>query len=110
MRLGADAEVVERILAPLIENGCRYATSAVVVTIAKEGTTAVISVTDDGEGVEAADLERIFQPGVRVDPREDERTAGLGLALARRLASAAGGTILATAGPGGHFTVRLPLA
>jgi two-component system OmpR family sensor kinase len=110
VRLGVDAQVVERILAPLIENGCRHARSAVTVTVARDGTTGVISVTDDGEGVASADLERIFEPGVRVDPRPGDTTAGLGLALARRLADAAGGTILAQAGPGGRFTVRLPLA
>ena len=110
VRVGADAEVVERILAPVIENGCRHAASSVTVAVAREGTTAVITVTDDGDGVDAADLERIFQPGVRIASRPADRSAGLGLALARRLAAAAGGSILARPGPGGHFTIRLPLA
>ncbi len=66
VRLGADAEVVERILAPLIENACRHASSRVTVRVAREGTTAVITVSDDGDGIAAADLERIFQPGVRI--------------------------------------------
>ncbi|HET6173783.1 MAG TPA: HAMP domain-containing sensor histidine kinase [Gaiellales bacterium] len=110
IRLGADAEVVERILAPVIENGSRHATSSVTVAVRREGTTAVITVTDDGKGVAAADVERIFQPGVRIAPRAADRTAGLGLALARRLAAAAGGSIQAAPGPGGRFTIRLPLA
>jgi signal transduction histidine kinase len=110
VRVGADAEVVERILAPVIENGCRHAASSVTVAVAREGTTAVITVTDDGDGVDAADLERIFQPGVRIASPPADRSAGLGLALARRLAAAAGGSILARPGPGGHFTIRLPLA
>jgi signal transduction histidine kinase len=110
VRVGAGAEVVERILAPVIENGCRHAASSVTVAVAREGTTAVITVTDDGKGVGAADLERIFQPGVRIASRPTDRSAGLGLALARRLAAAAGGSILARPGPGGHFTIRLPLA
>ena len=110
VRLGADAEIVERILAPVIENACRHAAAAVTVTVAREGTTAVITVDDDGAGVDAADLERIFEPGVRIAPSQDDPTPGLGLALARRLATAAGGSILAAHGPGGHFTVRLPLA
>jgi signal transduction histidine kinase len=82
----------------------------VTIAVAREGTTAVITVSDDGDGVAAADLDRIFQPGVRIDPPAGERTAGLGLALARRLAAAAGGSIVASAGPGGRFVVRLPLA
>jgi signal transduction histidine kinase len=109
IRIAADAEIVERILAPVIENACRYATSAVVVAVAREGTTAIITVTDDGDGLAAGDLERIFEPGVRIAPRRGDGT-GLGLALARRLAAAAGGSILAAPGPGGRFTIRLPLA
>jgi two-component system, OmpR family, heavy metal sensor histidine kinase CusS len=110
IRLGTDAEIVERILAPVIENACRHATSAVGITVARDGTTAVITVTDDGEGIGSSDLERIFEPGVRIAPRPGEPTSGLGLALARRLAATAGGSIVAAPGPGGRFTVRLPLA
>jgi signal transduction histidine kinase len=110
VRLGVDTDVVERIVAPLIENGYRHARSQVTITVTKEGTTGVIIVTDDGEGVASCDLERIFRPGVRIAPTASDTTAGLGLALARRLADAAGGSILAHAGPGGRFTVRLPLA
>jgi two-component system, OmpR family, sensor kinase len=110
VRVGVRADVVERILAPVIENACRHAGSEVVVEIGREGTNAAILVSDDGEGVEASDLERIFEPGVRVGAHPGEQSAGLGLPLARRLAAAAGGSIAATAGPGGRFTVRLPLA
>jgi two-component system, OmpR family, sensor kinase len=110
LRLGTDADVVERILAPLIENGCRHASSSVEIAVARDGTTAVITIADDGDGIAAADLERIFQPGVRISPRAGDGTSGLGLALARRLADAAGGSIHAEPGPGGRFVVRLPLA
>jgi two-component system, OmpR family, sensor kinase len=110
LRLGTDADVVERILAPLIENACRHASSSVEIAVAREGTTAVITVADDGDGVAEADIERIFQPGVRISPGPGDGTAGLGLALARRLADAAGGSIQAEPGPGGRFVVRLPLA
>lgn len=111
IRLGADAEIVERILAPLIENACRHAATSVTVKVARDGTNAVIDIDDDGAGVGAADLERIFQPGVRIAPGPGDPTSGgLGLALARRLATTAGGSIVAARGPGGHFTVRMPLA
>jgi signal transduction histidine kinase len=110
VRVGVGAELVERIVAPLIENASRHAESCVTVEIGTEGTDSLFVVTDDGEGVAASDLERIFQPGVRVGARQGAHSAGLGLPLARRLAAAAGGTISAAAGPGGRFTVRLPLA
>jgi two-component system OmpR family sensor kinase len=110
LRLGAGADVVERILAPLIENACRHAASSVEIAVTREGTAAIITVTDDGAGIAEADLERIFEPGVRIAPPAGNGTAGLGLALARRLAAAAGGEIHAAPGPGGRLTVRLPLA
>jgi signal transduction histidine kinase len=111
IRLGTDAEIVERILAPVIENACRHAATTVTIKVTRDGTNAVIDVDDDGAGVDADDLERIFQPGVRIEPDSGDPTSGgLGLALARRLATAAGGTIVAAHGPGGHFSLRLPLA
>jgi signal transduction histidine kinase len=110
VRIGVGADVVERILAPVIENALRHAASSVTVALGLQGTDAVIAVSDDGPGVADGDLARIFEPGVRIGAREGEQSAGLGLALARRLAIAAGGSIAAAAGPGGRFTVRLPLA
>ncbi len=51
----------------------------------------------------------LFEPGRRADPGDGHDGAGLGLALARRLARAAGGDLtLAAAGPGARFAVTLP--
>jgi signal transduction histidine kinase len=77
------------------------------------GGIAELTIEDDGPGVEAADVEAIFEAGEAGPSRNGERPgsgAGLGLALARRLAAAAGGRVAARAGEGGHFTVRLPEA
>jgi two-component system, OmpR family, sensor kinase len=63
----------------------------------------VIAVTDDGAGIAADDIERIFEPGV-----SDTGGAGLGLPLARRLARAAGGDVVAVPQMGGRVELRLP--
>jgi len=109
IKVAADEDVVERILFPLIENGCRYASGAVRVDVEEDGRHAVIHVVDDGPGVTPDEIRRIFQPGERGQAAGDGSPgAGLGLALARRLARQVGGEVMAEAAPGGRFTVQLP--
>jgi two-component system OmpR family sensor kinase len=81
------------------------------VAVAREGSTVLFSVDDDGPGVEAAEQETIFEPAVRGSAgRMAPSGAGLGLALARRLARAASGDVVARPGARGRFVVRLPAA
>ena len=112
LRAGAEADVVERILAPLLENGCRYARSRVRVGFSRDNGQVRVRIEDDGPGVAPEDRERIFEPGFRDDVADGGHPgAGLGLALARRLARAARGDVTCVSGPeGGVFEVRLPLA
>jgi signal transduction histidine kinase len=70
-------------------------------------------VIDDGPGLADGEEDRIFQPGERgsVGERQGNTvSAGLGLALAQRLARAAGGDVETRPGPGGRFVLRLPAA
>ena len=109
--LGVDADVAARILQPVVDNACRLAGSVVVVSARRIGGGVAILVDDDGPGVRDDERELIFEPGVRGSAGGDGEHdgAGLGLALARRLARAAGGDIEARpATDGGHFAVRLP--
>jgi signal transduction histidine kinase len=73
----------------------------------------VLRVADDGPGVPAADRERIFERFVRLDDARsrDEGGAGLGLAIARDLVLAHGGSLAVGEAPGGGalFEVRLPV-
>jgi two-component system OmpR family sensor kinase len=111
IRIGVDDDVAERVLAPLIENGCRYGSSAVWVEIGRRDGAVLFRVRDDGLGVDVADREKIFEPGWRGERAISTNAsgAGLGLALARRLARAAGGDVhLAGNGRGGEFAARLP--
>jgi signal transduction histidine kinase len=111
VRLGIDSEVAERVLAPLIENACRYGRSRVQVAAQQVDGTVELLVADDGPGVPAPDRERIFEAGFSAHGGVEEQGggAGLGLSLARRLARAAGGDVeVAERGPGAHFIARLP--
>jgi signal transduction histidine kinase len=69
-----------------------------------------ISVSDDGPGVPDDDRGRIFEPGFSGGVAgQCGGAAGLGLALARRLARAAGGDVqLAEGGTGARFVARIP--
>ena len=110
-RAGADAEVVERILAPLLENAVRFARSAVTVRVERTGPTIVLEVADDGPGIPPGNLDRVFEPGVTFAPTGEPAHdgAGLGLPLARRLARAAGGDVdLRPCDGGALLQVRLP--
>jgi signal transduction histidine kinase len=115
VRVDADGQVAERALAPLVDNACRYARQRVTLTVRAEDGHVDFVVGDDGPGFPAADRERIFEPGAHGSggPRRpgEAAGAGLGLALARRLARAAGGDVEAeTAQGGASFRLRLPAA
>ncbi len=76
--------------------------------------SVAIAVQDDGPGVKAADRDAIFAPGHRQTTNgsgSDHGGAGLGLALARRLARGVGGDVtLATSNGGARFVITLPRA
>jgi len=107
-----EADLLERIVHPLLDNAVRYGRSQISVEVGVNGTTASVEIVDDGAGLEEAETEAIFEPGARGSlASSDPRGAGLGLALSRRLARSAGGEVVAQAnGAGGRFSVRLPLA
>jgi signal transduction histidine kinase len=107
LRVGVDADLGERILQPVIENACRYGRHRVRVSIERDRSTVVYAVEDDGPGVAPEERERIFEPGAR---GKGSQGAGLGLALARRLAESVDGEVLADENGGGRFLVRLPAA
>jgi signal transduction histidine kinase len=115
-RAGVEPEVIERILQPVIENACRHGLGDVRVGVTTENGDVAVTVVDDGPGVPPGDRERIFEPGVRAGDGNGGGSAsagggaGLGLPLARRLARAAGGDVVAEPGSGGRFLIRLPSA
>lgn len=113
LAVGVEAAVLERALAPLVDNACRYASSQVVVRAWRTSSLVHVVVVDDGPGVAPDLIERVLEPGFRADPGEAHRGAGLGLALAVRLARTAGGDLVVQPsgrGGGGVVELRLPPA
>ena len=100
LEAGSSPEVLHRILTPLLGNATRYAASQVTVTGERTGQVVRVRVCDDGPGVPAALRDTVFDPGTRGDVQDGHPGAGLGLALARRLARSAGGDIRLEDNPG----------
>ncbi len=113
VRVGANAELVERIVQPIVENACRYGSSQVRIGVALAGASRVeLRISDDGSGIDDDERERIFEAGYRGRASDAHRSgAGLGLSLARRLAVSAGATVEASGSAnGGLVVVGLPTA
>jgi len=110
-----DQTRIEQILNNLLVNAARYtgAGGRIAVRVARDGDAAVLRVSDDGEGIAAEDLSRVFELFFQA-PSATNRAAGglgIGLTLVRRLARLHGGEASAHSdgrGTGAVFTVRLP--
>jgi two-component system, OmpR family, sensor histidine kinase KdpD len=104
----ADAGLLERILANLLDNALRHGgADEVEVTATAGAENAKLAIVDHGPGVAAADRERLFVPFQRLD--DHSGGVGLGLAVAKGLAEAMAGALIADASPGGGLTMRLRL-
>lgn len=110
-----DARQIVSALANLIENATKYSQrgSDVVVSAALIDDHVEITVLDQGIGIPARDLDRIFERFYRVDRsrRRDTGGTGLGLAIVRRVAANHHGTVEVHSieGEGSSFTLRLPV-
>jgi two-component system OmpR family sensor kinase len=88
--------------------------TAVEIAVSTENGTGRMSVVDHGPGLQAKEMERIFEPFYRADPSRsrDSGGAGLGLSIVSAVVGAHGGTVnvTETSGGGVTFEVELPLA
>jgi signal transduction histidine kinase len=100
-------------LANLLDNALKYTPDSgrVTITVARDGSDAVLTVEDTGIGIDAKDLPRIWERLYRADPSRSERGLGLGLSLVKAYVEAHGGRVEAVSQPGSgsRFVVRLPL-
>ena len=113
--VGVDADRIGEVLANLLENALRHTPSGrrVVLSAHRRDGALELTVADEGEGLGAEQLERIFERFYRADPgRSRERGGtGIGLTIARAIVEAHGGRIRAESegpGRGARFVVELP--
>ncbi|NED98768.1 sensor histidine kinase [Phytoactinopolyspora halotolerans] len=111
----ADPERVRQALSNLVGNAVRFTPEGgrVTVSVRREGDAAVLAVDDNGTGIPAEHLPRLFDRFYRVEGSRSRETggSGLGLAITKHLVEAQGGSIEveSTEGVGSVFTITLPL-
>ena len=104
-----DPERLRQALDNLVGNAIGHSPEGAVVKVSarRDGTSIVVAVTDEGGGIAADDLERMFEPGVRLTT--ERPGSGLGLAVVRTIARAHGGEVEVESTPGKGATFRLVL-
>lgn len=120
--IDADAGMLERAIANIVENAVKYAPASDIVIVGAAGglSTTTLSgrpaselrIIDHGQGIPAANVLQMFQPFQRLDDVPATTGVGLGLAVAKGFTEAMGGTLTAEETPGGGLTmlIRLPLS
>lgn len=105
-----DPSGVARMLDNLIGNAVTYGRSA-LVCLTMEKDSAVIEVLDEGPGIPAPLLERVFEPFFRLEPSRSRHTGGMGLGLAsaRAVARAHGGDLALSNRPEGGLRAKIIL-
>lgn len=110
-RVNATGRDIERALGNLTDNAVRHCTTRVLLSSAMTDSEVVVTVADDGPGIPADQIDRIFDRFVRLDEARsrDAGGSGLGLAIAREVARSHGGDLTVDADTTGGATFRLTL-
>ena len=114
--LDLDAVLFEQVLFNLLDNAAKHAPSDSTILIRswRDGASVCLQILDEGPGIQALDLERIFDKFYRAEKTDQVRAGtGLGLAISRGFVEAMRGTISAgnrTDRSGAVFTIRMPVS
>jgi two-component system, OmpR family, sensor histidine kinase KdpD len=107
----ADAGLLERVFANLIDNALRYAPNSLVrVNAGQVADRVLINVIDEGPGIPHGTEDQLFESFQRLGDLDNTSGVGLGMSVASGFVEAMGGTISAGDTPGGGLTVVVELA
>jgi signal transduction histidine kinase len=109
-----DKNQIRQLVTILLDNAVRHTPSGgrIVLTLQRTSNTAVITVSDTGEGMGEEHLDKIFDRFYQITPSRLKGSAGLGLSIAKSIVANHRGTIRVTStkGVGSTFTVQLPIS
>jgi signal transduction histidine kinase len=111
-----DEHLVLRALENLVNNAIRYTPNGSTVSLvaslkeSKDGNTVQIIVSDNGAGINEADLPHIFEMFYRGTPSRREQGMGMGLAVVKWVVDSHGWSISACSGKGARFCIAIPLS
>jgi signal transduction histidine kinase len=100
-------EDLDEMLGNLLDNACKWARSRVAISSSLEDGRVVVSVEDDGPGLDPSLRSRVLQRGARAD--QQVRGSGFGLAIVTELAELHGGSVALETSPLGGTRARLQL-
>ena len=110
VQVRGNAALLEQVVRNLVENAVRHAAGAVDLSLTSDGSTAVVTVDDDGPGIAPEDRAEVFHRFVRLDDSRDRSRGGvgLGLAIVAEIVRMHSGSVEVTESPAGgaRFTVR----
>ncbi len=105
----ADPDRLAQVVGNLVDNALRFARTRVVVEVTSHQGRGRLRVSDDGPGIDAEDLPRVFERlyVARHQPSRRESGSGLGLAIVRELVEAMGGGVTAGDAPNGGASLEV---
>jgi len=108
LELPLRARMLRIVVQNLTENALRHAGEGAncVLVLRSENGDRLLSVKDDGAGVDSEDLERLFERFYRADRARASRGSGLGLAIVKHVVEAAGGRVEALGAPAEGLEIR----
>jgi signal transduction histidine kinase len=108
--IDGDPMALRRMFSNLLENAIKFGGRA-RARVYREAAYAVVEIVDDGPGIPASDIERVFEPFYRREPSRSRKTGGIGLGLAvvRSVARSHGGDVALFNRAEGGLTARVQL-
>lgn len=112
VRAEIDASKIQQVVINIVSNAVDHSSrnSTIFLSLTREDSWAVITITDQGEGIPGGDLSQIFERFYQSSESRSESGAGLGLAISKSIIDLHGGQIEAVSneGSGTSFIIKLP--